>query len=469
MNKAKIVGFAIGPIGSAILGFISLPILAWFFTAEDIGRISMLQVVISFAVILCSLGLDQAYAREYHETFDKARLLKTVIVPGLLLMFLGLICIFIYSPSLISISLFAIDNITFSLLVIFCLLCSYLSRFLSVILRMQEKGFAFSMTQILPKIIFLIVVGIYVFLNFNLDFYKLLIAQVLSIVLVFLIYIWSTRADWLPALLTHIDFINLKNMMSFGLPLIFGGVAYWALTAMDRIFLRNFSTFNELGIYSLSSSIAAVAGVVSSIFTTIWAPTVFKWAALEENLDKVDTVSQHVLAVVYFILCIGGVFSWVIPYLLPTTYLSAQYLIVACMVAPLFYMISETTAVGISISRKTGYSLLASCIAACVNAIGNYFLVPIWGAEGAAISTAVAFWVFVICRTEFCCLVWRPVPKYKLYFVTLILLSMAICFTLFGDYLGIWFVILWFILFIFGFFIFQNSIKKLILQVKQGF
>ena len=75
MDRSKIIGFALGPIITAILGLASLPILAWYFSTEDIGRISMLQVVISFTVILFSLGLDQSYVREYHQVKNKAVLL----------------------------------------------------------------------------------------------------------------------------------------------------------------------------------------------------------------------------------------------------------------------------------------------------------------------------------------------------------------------------------------------------------
>ena len=46
--KNKILGYAIGPIGSALLGLITLPLLTWYYPVEDIGRISMLQVVASF-------------------------------------------------------------------------------------------------------------------------------------------------------------------------------------------------------------------------------------------------------------------------------------------------------------------------------------------------------------------------------------------------------------------------------------
>ena len=84
--KAKIIlQFALGPIGAALLGFITLPFVAWFFTVEDVGRLTMLQVVLGLAVSLFSLSMHQAYVREYHEKTDKEALLKLSLLPGLVL------------------------------------------------------------------------------------------------------------------------------------------------------------------------------------------------------------------------------------------------------------------------------------------------------------------------------------------------------------------------------------------------
>lgn len=458
MNKAKIIGFAVGPIGAALVGFISLPILAWYFSIEDIGRISMLQVITSFAVIIFSLGLDQAYVREYHESNNRYLLLRGTALPGLIiLVFVGFI-IFITSPQALSMWLFGINNVNFSIFILVCLLCSFLSRFLSLILRMQERGLAFSMSQLLPKLLFLSVIVFYVLSSALLSFQKLLIAQLLSVIITLLIYSWNTREEWFPALSQNINYFELKGMLQFGFPLVVGGICYWALIAMDRVFLRSFSSFKELGIYSIAASAAAAAGIVSGIFTTIWAPTVFKWAAVNENLNKIDAISEHMLALVYFVLCFSGIFSWIIPYVLPEGYSFVQYLVVACMIAPLFYMVSETTAVGIAISRKTKYSLYASFIAGTINAIGNYLLVPDYGAVGAAISTAVAFWFFVVARTEFSCLVWRKIPRIKLYLTTLLCLSGAVCYALIGSSTDSWLIVMWFVLFIIGFYVFRRSI-----------
>ena len=65
MTPKKIAAFALGPLAGAALGFLTLPIITWFFSQEDIGRLALLNVVASFSTLLFSLGLDQAYVREF--------------------------------------------------------------------------------------------------------------------------------------------------------------------------------------------------------------------------------------------------------------------------------------------------------------------------------------------------------------------------------------------------------------------
>ena len=55
MNKKIILRYAVGPIGASILGFITLPIITWFYSVEDVGRVSMLQVFTSFTILFFCL------------------------------------------------------------------------------------------------------------------------------------------------------------------------------------------------------------------------------------------------------------------------------------------------------------------------------------------------------------------------------------------------------------------------------
>lgn len=467
MNARKIAAFAVGPIGGAALGFITLPIITWFYSPEDIGRIAMLQVMSSFCILLFSLGLDQSYVREYHDAEHKPALLKASILPGLLLLAIGLsLCLLV--PELISKAMFSIESQSISILVSVCFLAAFISRFLSLILRMQENGLAFSMSQVLPKLLFLVVIGIYIFFSFGFDLLHLVIAHTLSIVAVTVVYTWNTRQELLEASKQKIDLQKLKTMLRFGAPLIMGGAAFWGLTAMDKLFLRSLSTFEELGIYSVATSFASAAIIFQSIFSTIWAPTVYKWAKEGINNEKIDQVTEYVMAAVVFLFVLAGIFSGVISYLLPEKYEKVQYILVACMAYPLFYTLSETTVVGLGITRKSSYAMIAALIAALVNVLGNYILVPTHGATGASVSTAFAFWVFLICRTEFSCIAWRQIPRLKLYATTFICLASAIATSIFAEAYQPIIILGWTSIGIAGLFLFKNTLLTTKLKYLQS-
>jgi len=105
-------------------------------------------------------------------------------------------------------------------------------------------------------------------------------------------------------------------------------------------------------------------------------------------------------------------------YVLPPEYNAVMYLIVACIAAPLFYLISEATVIGIGISRKSSFAMVASILAFFVNGVLNYLLIPPLGAGGAAIATVIAFFVFFIFRTEASCYLWHHFPRFKIYIMS---------------------------------------------------
>ena len=58
MNIKKILGYALGPIGSVAFGILSLPLISWYYLAEDIGRIVLLQTISGLTILILGLGLD---------------------------------------------------------------------------------------------------------------------------------------------------------------------------------------------------------------------------------------------------------------------------------------------------------------------------------------------------------------------------------------------------------------------------
>lgn len=84
--------------------------------------------------------------------------------------------------------------------------------------------------------------------------------------------------------------------------------------------------------------------------------------------------------------------------LLGSKYYGAAQIIPFLMFEPIMYTISESTATGIAISKKTKYQLLVSICACLANFIGNIILTPRLGGQGAAASTAIAYILFCVLR-----------------------------------------------------------------------
>lgn len=442
MTPKQIAAFAIGPIGGAVLGLISLPVITWFFSQEDVGRMAMLQVTLGFSILLFSLGLDQSYVREFHEAENKPALLKRAMLPGSILLVITILVLLSFGGSLAG-WLFDLPQWHLSVLVALALVASYISRFLSLVLRMNERGLAFSMSQLLPKLLLLAIIGGYVAIGADKNLTNLVLANAAAITFVCAIFVWNTRTEWLVAIRSKLDIDQLKSMLQFGLPLILGGLAFWGLTAVDKVFLRTLASFEELGVYSVSVSFAAAATILQSVFSTVWAPTVYKWASAGHGLEKVHKVSRYILALVVLGFSLAGLLSWVITFFLPANYAAVQWIVVSCIGYPLLYTLSETTVVGIGISRRSSFSMLAAGIAFAVNLAGNWWLIPIYGAAGAAVSTCVSFWIFFVLRTEFSIYVWKSIPRVLMYTYTMISVSGAVVFTLWGEVLGCWMVGFW--------------------------
>ena len=68
------------------------------------------------------------------------------------------------------------------------LLASFFINFLAHVIRMQERGLAFSITQISPKLFLLILISLIMLFDLKAEFYTLMLMNTLAII-VFINYI----------------------------------------------------------------------------------------------------------------------------------------------------------------------------------------------------------------------------------------------------------------------------------------
>lgn len=442
MKLKTLLGYASGTAFGALLSFITLPALAWSFTQEDVGRLVMLQVACSLVAIIFSLGLDQSYVREFNEVDNKPQLAKSSLVPGFVLLILFCIIISFFHETVGTLMLGSSDTVYF-LIAVMSFVMLYLERFFSVFIRMQEWAVAYSVAKILPKLFFLSIVLVAYFYAELQQIKVLLLVQGLSWFLAVAVMAFYLRKLLQNVMAASFTISSVKPLLYFGLPLVLNGIAFWGLTYVDRLMLAHYSSFSEVGLYAMAAGFAGVAMLFQQIFAVVWHPTIYRWVANGVQLDRVNAISAMLQLFSFVLIALVGCFAWLLPYFLPSEYAAIEFIIVACLVQPLFMMISEVSGIGISVSRATKFLPLITVGSLLLNVGLNIWLIPMAGAAGAAAATAISTGVYVILKTELSCRLWHSQPRLRLYSCVVAMLFGCTCHALALTEQSIYFIAMW--------------------------
>lgn len=432
MKLRTLFAYAIGPLGSAAIGVISLPLIAWYFPPEDIGRVVLLQTVAALVLNLLGLGLDQAYIREYHAAEHRAALFKTILWLPLSLL-IGLLIIMMGYRVELAEQVVGISHAQAGSWVLAFCAALFLTRYLSLILRMQERAWAFSLSQLLPKIGGLLLVLLGGLGGWQAHNSTLIAIYALAQWGAVLLLLVQTQHDLSQALQAPLQLPVLRSSLQYGVPLMLSGLAYWGLSSADRWLLKLWGNLSELGVYSMAISLGAAALIVQNIFATVWSPTVFKWVKEERNLEQISKVFGYMLDLVVAVLCCVGLASPVIPFFLPAQYADVQFIVLSSMLFPLLYTLTEISGIGINVCKQTWINTLISVVALLIHVVLCYGLIPAWGAKGAAMALAMAFWLFYVAKTEVSMRLWLPLPRIPAYGITLAALLLCLAYTYAGN------------------------------------
>ncbi|MTT31852.1 oligosaccharide flippase family protein [Terrilactibacillus sp. BCM23-1] len=420
----KLIGFSIGPIGGAFIAFITIPLTTHFISPNEYGRASMFALFQVLIGTFLYLGIDQAYTREFHSSKNRVHLFKNALMIPLILslvVFL-LICLNAKTVSLLLFDKrdYILASVLFGLMLIFVVF----ERFILLSIRMQEKAVEYSVFNILIKCAILILTLIYI-IFIRQDFLAVVYSTVFGQMAgdFYLIIRYRHLFNFYRF---HIDRDLIKQLLKFGVPLIVAASVASLLNSIDRLALRTWSNFFEIGIFTATLKIAAVLSVVQSSFTNFWVPTAYRWYNEQKSITHFKCISDGVLLVMSLLFCCILIFKDGIIILLSPNYHDAIYIVGFLCLQPVMYTISETTTLGIVFSKKSYLNIWVSLVAVIPNLLLNLLLVPRLGAVGAAISTGVSYIFFFWGRSFFSNRNWNGFSLTKHFWVILILFTGAL-------------------------------------------
>lgn len=403
----QLAGFSIGPIVNAFIGFASVPITTWFLIPEELGKASMYTIAVEFLSTIIYLGLTRSYPREYYSSKNREKLLfNCVFIPFLLSIFILLLSLLFMNP--ISKLLFNDFSLLGIILFSITMPIKVTESFAFNLIRMQEKAKLFSLFQILKKVISFVLLVLF-FTLITPTYHAVIISSVGSTLVMAIAQILNEKEVWLKALKSKPDLNILKKVLAYGLPLVPAAGLTWIFMSFDKIALRNFSNFKEIGYYSGAFKVISLLNILKKSFVSFWIPTSQRWFQQNENISKFKKVSDSLMSVFVSISALVIISRKIIFYLLSSKYLPSSNVFPFLLFIPIIGTVSQTTSIGIQFKRKNQYEIYTSLIAAAVNVIGNYLLVPIYGAVGAGISTCISYVLYFYIRSLFSAKVWKGI------------------------------------------------------------
>lgn len=429
-NLAKnFMEYALGSGLTLILGFISSPIITRLINPEQFGKFSIFNLFTSILAILLSVGMDQAFVRFFYEENEESRILllrKTIKYPLMLSVVFAFIII-IFQKQL-SIYLFQEYNVISIILIVINCFVLVINRYGLLTLRMLQNGKMYSFVQILQKGLYIVfVIGIFLCIKGN--YLVLLMSTVLANTISTLLAVITYKEFWFKKVDNNLKLrYSIKDMLSYGVPLMFTALISWLFQSSDKIFIKHFNDYTQVGIYASAFSIIALLNQIQITFLNFWIPVAYEHYNNNKDDKEFYVNVFELVSIIMFLIAVGlVVFKDIIIMLLGSQYREASFIVPFLVFMPVMNTISEVTVMGIGFMKKSKYHIYITSICSAINIVGNFILVPILGARGAAITTGLTYILFFILRTNMANkLYYIDFKLKKFYFLTLSILALVI-------------------------------------------
>ncbi|EOT2902263.1 lipopolysaccharide biosynthesis protein [Clostridium perfringens] len=392
--------FGIGSFATLFIGFISSPIITRLISPEENGKFSMFITIGNLLMLIMMLGLDQAFVRFFYDEIEENRIAlfkRCIIIPLFISIFSSLIMLFLYKP----ISSYIIGKVSFLIVILLgiYLTTSVIFRFLMLQIRMMQKAKLYSLINIIQKVINLIVIMLIFTIEGN-SYITLIGGTIIALFISIIIAIISEWDIFLKWNISNKMETKTKELLRYGMPLIFSMAITWIFQSVDRIIIKGFVGYSELGLYNGAMTIISLLNAAQNTFTIFWIPVSFERYSNNPNDKNFFKNTNEIVAMFMLLIAVLLIASKdIIIYLLGSQYRDSVYIFPFLVFMPIMYTISETTVLGINFKKKSKEHIKIASIAAIFNIIGNIILVPIFGAKGAAISTGIAYVIFFGART----------------------------------------------------------------------
>jgi O-antigen/teichoic acid export membrane protein len=374
---------------TAGIGFIVLAFIARELGPDSYGSLAYALALVSLFGVAGHMGLNGIAVREFIENKNKH---SEVLITVSTLKFLGVVVAFVLLNAYAAISN-GLDSLEFKL-------CFILS--LSLILQPVDVLDYFYQSESQSRYVTIarlvsIILGAIVKLSVVFVTYSILwvavghVIQLAIFSLVLLVfYLRSGISDtWQRPSLPLI-----KKMLSEGWMVYLGTFFSVIYLKIDLVMLGEISGKVETGVYAVASQISEAfyflpAVIAASFFPKIITARSTSDEVYGQTLQELISFLFYLAVMISFLIYLTAEF-WLVP-IFGDTYVHSVDILRIQIWASIFIFMRAVFSKWIVIERLYIFSLISQGLGALLNVIMNIVLIPLYGAEGAAVATLISY------------------------------------------------------------------------------
>lgn len=391
--------FSVGSLLAAAISLFSTPVITALIVPQEAGKASMFTLAFNLVLQIILLGTDQSFVRKFYAddspAYRRTLLASCAGIPLLLAFIIAGAQLLFYKK----LSLMLTGEASLHLVVLLgaTLIVGVFERYAMLLLRMNQSAMKFSMLRLAFAVLNFLGTLFYCY-SFDRSFFAIIYGNLIGLAVTAGLGLLFTRNIWSSF---RIDKKLLKEIFRYGLPFLPTFLIGWFFEGIDKMMLRRYTNFEEIGLFSAAFKFVAILSILQMAFSNFWIPVSMEM--YEKNSETARETFSRVFNLIAGVLFIGGLsivlFRDLIMLLFDEQYKDTGFVMPFLLFIPIMYTLSEVTVGGINYSNKTYYHLFIALFTAGLNYGLNFWLVPEYGARGAAIATGISYVALFYART----------------------------------------------------------------------
>jgi O-antigen/teichoic acid export membrane protein len=383
--------YGLGFAGTSALMLLLTPLYTHFIGPEEYGRLRLVNISVEVLAIIGRLGVIEAFYRFFYHYAGKNRK-REIMGAAMLTMTLPLIAVGVamalFAEPLSTLVLDGPGHALLFLIAAGTLIASGVSTFGLAYLRVEERSGLYSLAT-LVQLGMALGLNVYFVAVADMGVMGILLASLISrVALSTLLLPWMWRAAAF-----RISIATVKDLLSFGIPLVPASVAAYLITNSSLYFLKGYGTLEDVGIYSLALQFgAAINLLVVTPFDMTWGPMKFKLAN-DPQADRIysNVLTYFVVIALFAVIGLAALIGDLMALIINDRYHDAALYVGAIGLSYAVFGAYRVFCFGMDIRNKTHYRAAIIVASLGVTLLVNISAIPTLGAWGALIALLAGY------------------------------------------------------------------------------